>query len=322
MFTLTRETVGFSPNKLRVDLSVIAKNYLSIKELTGRECAANLKANAFSLGTSPIMRRLSKTGCNRFFVDDIAAGISLRNLSLTDEIYVLNGVFIGEEAEFSQHQIIPVLNNKEQFELFNNHCLRKEKNFQAAININTNYIGFSFQEAMELTQRGFFNQKINLRLITTDELNLEQIKNINLQLPIATSYKTDSKFDLLKLSTELYGTTQSALSLYSQVIQLKETADGKILATIPLGFANGILPRLAENGIFYINGEAAPITAEISMGHTLIDVSKINPHFLHMGTQVEILGENSKIEDLAKASGSTTEQVILSLANGLPKTYI
>ena len=154
----------FNPNKLQIDCAAIAHNYAIIKSIIGNQvdCAATVKADAYGLGAVPIMRSLSKAGCNKFFVTSIDEALELRKTSVTDEIYVLNGVYAGEEAEFAQHQIIPVLNNQGQFELFNSYCRRKDKSFEAVLNIDTglNYIGFAADEAISLAQRDFFKQKI------------------------------------------------------------------------------------------------------------------------------------------------------------------
>ena len=107
----------FALNKLYISLSAIAENYKIIKNFVGKkvECSVNIKANAYGLGVAPIMRCLSTVGCNKFFVSNIDEALELRNsLSITDEIYVLYGIAVGEETAFTQNHIIPVLNTKKQ----------------------------------------------------------------------------------------------------------------------------------------------------------------------------------------------------------------
>ena len=74
-------------NKLYINTAAIVDNYKAIKEFLGKKnIIANLKADAYGLGAAKIMPPLSKEGCNKFFVSTLAEALSIRNLSLTDEI--------------------------------------------------------------------------------------------------------------------------------------------------------------------------------------------------------------------------------------------
>ena len=60
----------FTLNKLNIDCAAVAYNYASIKNFVGNkvDCTVTIKADAYGLGSVPIMRLLSKSGCNKFFV--------------------------------------------------------------------------------------------------------------------------------------------------------------------------------------------------------------------------------------------------------------
>jgi alanine racemase len=342
-----------SLNNLYIDLSVIASNYVNIREVIGKnvQCAANIKANAYGLGSMPIMRCLSGAGCNKFFVTCLEEAVALRNsVSITDEIYVLNGIAPGEEADFVQNHITPVLNSKSQFEMFNNYCRKKNKNFSAVLNVDVglNRIGIPAEEAIILAKQGYFKQKANLIFITSqlDYVNqttrqLEMIKALQAEfnLPISLagskgiSFGKDYYFDIVKLGIDLY---KNSISLSSSIIQIQKMSQDisvgfdnpskvskdTMLAIVPIGYADGLHKGIAKEGFFYINDRPAKIMGDIHMELVTLDVTNIPEYDLAMGAEVEILGKNISVEQMAQWAGISAHNVLTSLGQRIKRNYI
>ncbi len=351
-------------NQLYIDLDAIAENYAIIKKFVGKEidCTANIKSNAYGLGVMPIMRALSKIGCNKFFVSSLEEAIEIRNsLSVTDEIYVLQGISAGQESEFVKHHIIPVLNNKIQFEIFNNYCCKKNKNFDAALNVDMgiNRFGFPAEEAIKLAQENFFKQKVNLLFFmgqlvfcnknTEKPLGLlHQLQDI-LQIPVSLADSNyiclgkDYHFNIIRLGIILYGCApeelglKNAISLYSYIIQIREAKEdifvgndnnsvkvnkGRVLATVSIGYAHGLHRSLKDKGVFYINNIPVPIVGDISMDLTVVDVTDVPKYDLFIGTEVEILGKNNNITKMAEQAATTRHDILISLNHRLKRVYI
>lgn len=356
----------FSLNKISINSAAIAENYKRIKQSIGNKviCAANIKSDAYGMGLMNIMHPLSKAGCNKFFVSTIDEALELRDFSLTDEIYVLNGISPGEEDSFAQNNIIPVLNTKEQFELYNNYCRKKNRSFAAVLNIDTgiNIIGFPYKEALELVKQGYFKQKITISFIMSyfasnsqsnnpyNKNQLQIMKQIQqaFELPVSFAGSTgimlsnDYHFDIVRPGLLLFGYSNNlkikllnAITLTSKIIQIREIQEdfisdyeesyklnkSSIVATIPIGYGDGLLPALSNKGIFDINGYPAPIVGKISMDLTMIDVTKIPKDFLHIGAEVELLGPNSTIQRMAKHANTTYNNIITSLSSRIHRIY-
>lgn len=356
----------FSLNKLSINSAAIAENYKRIKQSIGNDvtCAANIKSDAYGMGLMHIMHSLSKAGCNEFFVSTIDEALQLRESSLTDEIYVLNGISPGEENSFAQNNIIPVLNTKEQFELFNNYCRKKNRSFAAILNIDTgiNIIGFPYKEALELVKQGYFKQKVTILFIMSyfasnsqrnnpyNKKQLQIMRKIQqaFKLPVSFAGSTgimlsnDYHFDIVRPGLLLLGYSNSlkikllnAITLTSKIIQIREIQEdyisdyeesyklnkSSIVATIPIGYGDGLLPILSNKGIFDINGYPAPIVGKISMDLTMLDVTKIPKEYLHIGAEVELLGPNSTIQRMAKHANTTYNNIITSLSSRIHRIY-
>src|SRR3954453_15115215 len=97
---------------LEIDLGAVAANWRRLAERAApASCAAVVKANGYGLGAEPVARALAAAGCRLFFVATLDEGIALRGaLGPEPEIAVFNGPLPGTAAEFTAHQLIPVLN--------------------------------------------------------------------------------------------------------------------------------------------------------------------------------------------------------------------
>ena len=70
-----------------------------------------------------------------------------------------------------------------------------------------------------------------------------------------------------------------------------KTSNETIVATIPVGYADGYLRKLAENGKVIIKGEFAPIIGRICMDQFMIDVTNFPD--VKIGDEVILLGEKN-----------------------------
>ena len=128
---------------LTVDLNVLAKNfaYLKSKLNRGTRCSAVVKSDAYGLGLSPIVSRLSQEGCNEFFVamldEAIAVRAILENIDKDAFIYMLNGLPKNCERELDHYNIIPVLNSIKEIECWSSFAKQSGKNHHGIINIDT-----------------------------------------------------------------------------------------------------------------------------------------------------------------------------------------
>ena len=103
-----------------------------------------------------------------------------------------------------------------------------------------------------------------------------------------------------------------------------KTSNETIVATIPVGYADGYLRKLAENGKVIIKGEFAPIIGRICMDKFMIDVKNIPD--VKIGDEVIILGEKNGLkynaDDMAKKLDTINYEVTCMLKSRLPRVYI
>jgi alanine racemase len=124
--------------ELSIDLGAVQANYQTLQShLTGAELAAVVKADAYGLGLEPVARALAQAGCETFFVATMAEGVDLRSLQGDAHIHVFNGPLPGEEAAFTEHALVPVLNSLDQLQNWSAHCAVSGNPGRADIQIDT-----------------------------------------------------------------------------------------------------------------------------------------------------------------------------------------
>jgi alanine racemase len=153
----------------------------------------------------------------------------------------------------------------------------------------------------------------------------------------------DYAFDLVRPGLALYGGNPCAgrpnpfavvARLTARILQLRRVDKGECvgygatfqveqpmrLATVALGYADGLLRALGNRGAGAIGGRKAPIVGRVSMDLMTLDVTDMPD--LVPGAEVELLGDTVRLEDVAQAAGTASYEVLTRLGGArIPRTY-
>jgi alanine racemase len=154
-------------------------------------------------------------------------------------------------------------------------------------------------------------------------------------------YGEEYMFDAVRIGAALYGfspqfsDTTPALAWKTKVIHLGQLQPGETvgydgsfeakyrtrIATLPVGYANGLDRRLGNNGAVLVGGKPCPIIGKVSMNHTMIDITSVFK--VEMGEEVVLIGTqgNNSIMlcDIAKWIGTTEYEVVTGISALLPR---
>lgn len=104
-----------APVRLTVDLGALADNWRAMAKRSGNaRTAAVVKADAYGLGLEDCGTALYEAGARDFFVAVMQEGVTLRTYAPDARIYVLSGIWPGQEGLFYEHGLVPVLASEEQ----------------------------------------------------------------------------------------------------------------------------------------------------------------------------------------------------------------
>lgn len=128
------------------------------------------------------------------------------------------------------------------------------------------------------------------------------------------------------------------LTLKTTVSHVKEVEEGtsisygrtfitkrkSIIATIPIGYADGYSRLLSGKAKVIINGKFAPVVGRICMDQCMIDVTDIGE--VKVGDEVILLGEEGNLkfnaDDFAEIMGTINYEITCMLKQRIPRVYI
>ena len=127
---------------------------------------------------------------------------------------------------------------------------------------------------------------------------------------------------------------EPATKLISHIIFIKEVPEGtaisygrtyiakekRTIATIPLGYADGVKRILSNKGRVYINGKYAPIVGNVCMDNFMVDITGIDAQ---VGDEV-ILWDNDNIpvEEIADLCSTINYEIICTISKRVERKYI
>lgn len=137
---------------------------------------------------------------------------------------------------------------------------------------------------------------------------------------------------------EYGGEFEAVMSLRTQVVYLKDVPDQTPvgyngthvscgparIATLPIGYNDGLSYRLSNCGRALIRGQPAPIVGAISMDYTMVDVTAIAG--VSVGDRVTLIGRDGEreitIPDLASTIGTIPYEVACAVGKRVRRVYV
>ncbi len=128
------------------------------------------------------------------------------------------------------------------------------------------------------------------------------------------------------------------MSVKANIVHLKQVPAGtsisygrkwtaekdSLIATIPLGYADGYPRPLSGKAEIIINGIKAPVVGNICMDQCMIDVS--NVPYARLGDEVTIMGKDGIYEisadEIGEATGTINYEISCAFGQRLPKVYV
>ena len=107
---------------------------------------------------------------------------------------------------------------------------------------------------------------------------------------------------------------------YNRTFKTKKTS---IIATLPVGYADGLNRLLSNRGQVIINGNYAPIVGSVAMDSILVDISSIPS--VKSGDDVVLIGEQGNLKisawDVANWSSTIPYEVLCGITARVPRFY-
>lgn len=169
-------------------------------------------------------------------------------------------------------------------------------------------------------------------------------KYIHMANSAAVLTMPEAYFNAVRPGIMLYGygcskdnNLKPVLSLKSSILFLKQVPAGtpisygrtfitkrkSIIATVPIGYADGYNRRLSNQGEVLINGRRAPVVGRVCMDTVMVDVTDIPD--INKDSEVVLIGRSGKEEitaaDIAEKIGSIPYEVLTSIGQRVKRIY-
>lgn len=330
------------PGQLTVSLGALRQNYRIIRSATPASSVASVvKSNAYGIGVEFAVPTLLEEGCEVFFVASLNEGLKVRHLSAVARIYVLEGP-VADTSVYLDSDLTPVINSTVQM-------ARWDAAGEYALHIDSGMqrLGVTIAEAEDLLSAGAKPALLLSHFARADEVDtphthdqlnrLERLRRFDLPMSLSNSagalhHQVDE--DLVRAGIALYGgspTTrrEDALNpvarLTGEVLQIRQVSQGTPvgyggtfiapaagrLATVGLGYADGIPRLLSNQGRVFIGGRYCNMVGRVSMD--LIHIWLTPGLEVNEGDMAEALGANVLLEDTAALAQTLSYEILTGL---------
>lgn len=138
------------------------------------------------------------------------------------------------------------------------------------------------------------------------------------------------------IRSDLIGTLNPVVSLYARIIQTNEIDVGQTvgygatfvankhmrLVTVGIGYADGLMRKLAGFGYAYINNIKIPMIGRISMDYSVFDVTDVPEQDIDVGKWITLADDTNTLEQLAIDSGTIPHEITCKLGPRVKKIYV
>ena len=339
-------------------MPALRHNYLTIRNHLSApaQLMAVVKANAYGHGAVECARALEAVNADWFGVALVEEGIELRRAGITRPIFCLGGFWRGQADDLIARDLTTAVYRLDQAEELNARAgaLGRVVNFHLKVDTGMGrldgvmtHFAVADSAATDYTERQI--------------ARYEEAVEILRDLGFAPSWRhlansagihayPQSHGNLARVGGAMYGLMRDALSpnlepfdarpvmsLHSRVEMLKTapagtplgygltftTARESRIATLPIGYADGLRRSHSNNGQVLLRGHFAPIVGRVSMDLTIIDVTDVPG--AEVGDEALLIGERGGLrisaEDLAEQIGTISYEIVTGISARVPRVY-
>lgn len=344
--------------RLTISLSALAANYNALCRLAQGDVAAVVKADGYGLGAEPIAHRLAAEGCREFFVASCAEGVVLREALGPVVIYVLEGALPETVQQLLQCELIPVLNTPAQIETWSQTsavcAVHVDTGMQrlglpwadamqvlAETSLKLELLISHFARADEPDSSATREQMARIQPVF--EAMRAHYPELRLSLGNSAALKRGLGPEHLgRAGIGLYGgnpfhhgrsSQRPVARLEGRILQVRNVAPGQAvgyggrfipakpvrLATVGIGYADGVPRLLSGRGRVFIGGQHRPIVGRVSMDMIHVNLGDLPAA---EGDWVEVMGANVSVDEVAEHAQTIAYEVLTGLGRRPLRQYV
>ncbi|KQO75343.1 alanine racemase [Rhizobium sp. Leaf262] len=274
-----------APLRVTIDLGALADNWRDMAKRSGKaRTSAVVKADAYGMGIEDCGSTLYHAGARDFFVATVAEGVTLRPHAPEARIFVLSGIWPGQEVQVFNNDLVPVVASEEQLSFWMG-LLAERGDHPFALHVDTgfNRLGLPLDDALfladDVTRPASFDPVLVLSHLACgdtpsspmNKAQLESFRQVSaafegiessLSASAGIFLGADYHFDLTRPGIALYGgeaindmanPMRPVAKAEARILQIREAGEGQTVSyggTLRLKRAS----RLAIASVGYADG--------------------------------------------------------------------
>jgi alanine racemase len=155
---------------------------------------------------------------------------------------------------------------------------------------------------------------------------------------------SDYHFDIARPGCALYGISRSTarpnpmenvVTLSAPILQYRtltrdETVGysatatakkGSVLATVEIGYADGLIRSLSNKGCGYAHAVATPIVGRVSMDMVSVDVSNVPQHLRTPDMRITFIDKEQPVDIIATSAGTIGYEILTGMDRRIRRIY-
>ncbi|MCI9865977.1 alanine racemase [Rhizobium skierniewicense] len=312
------DAFDIAPLRVTIDLSALADNWRDMARRSGKaRASAVVKADAYGMGIEDCGATLYHAGARDFFVASVAEGVTLRPHAPEARIFVLSGLWPGQEGHVFNNDLVPVIASEEQLSFWMG-TLAERGDHPFALHVDTgfNRLGLPLEDALFLaedsTRPASFDPVLVLSHLACADtpsspmnaLQLESFRQVSqafkgiessLSASAGIFLGADYHFDLTRPGIALYGgeavndmtnPMRPVAKAEARIIQIRDAGEGQ---TVSYGGTHRLTraSRLAIASVGYADGYHRSLSGS---GIPLRDMGNGGAHGFINGHKVPVAG--------------------------------
>jgi alanine racemase len=326
---------------VEIDLGAIEDNVRYVRDLSGVEVMAIVKANAYGHGALPVAQAALQSGGTWCGVARIEEALELRGAGLDCPILLLGYTPAGGMLDAVNHKISMTVWSYEQVEKASAIGIKTGASALLHLKVDTGMgrLGIPPQGTLALAEHitntpGIILEGLFTHFARADELDkapsdhqedifrtvILKLEEAGLRPPLvhaansaASLTRPSAHFNLVR-----FGIAMSGVSYGHEYITQKDERVG----TIPVGYADGF--RRTPGNYVLVGGRRAPVIGRVCMDQILVQLDEVPE--AQAGDTVVLLGDqgNSRItaEDLAEVWGTINYEVVCAIRARVPRVLV
>ena len=354
---MTRSTVSLERAWLRVDLGALCGNARRLAGLVGRPLLAMVKADAYGLGAVRVAESLESVDPWGYGVATAAEGACLRRAGIERPIVVFTPARSQDLPRYAELGLRAVVGDLDTLDVCidGGHSFHAEIDTGMSRSgfrwTDSQAVqAFAARVADAPAWEGIFT---HFHSAESDpdatEAQWTRFQQVVASLPRrprlvhaanSAGCAAGSRYaaDLVRPGIFLYGaragslTPEPVASLHARVIALRRLEAGDTVsydaevtlsqettvATLAIGYADGVPRSLGNRGRVAIQGALAPILGRVTMDMMMIDVSGLA---VKLGDVATVFGDGLSLDEQAAVAGTNSYEMLTRVTSRVPRVY-